>query len=113
MNAYLKSLACALGVLALTGTSCSKEEAQRGAGVRHEQAVQAAVAFNDGQSQELPAHGSLPIYELQIESRSLSGLESTAHSDNTVPGTFRAEGEVYTPVRVRYRGAFALSSYSG
>jgi spore coat protein H len=57
-----------------------------------------------------PLTGSkLPFYELKIEPRDLMALERSAFSNQTVPGTFIANGEVYDRVRVRYRGSWARS----
>jgi len=51
----------------------------------------------------------LPLYELKIAPRDLARLEQTAFSNETVPATFTAGGQVYDGVRVRYRGAWARS----
>jgi spore coat protein H len=52
---------------------------------------------------------NLPIYELQISAADLRALEDNPGSDRTYPGVFRAEGQAYEGVQVRYRGQWARS----
>jgi len=49
----------------------------------------------------------LPVYELKIRPKDLQDLERTAFSNQTVPATFMAKGQIYEGVRVRYRGQWA------
>jgi spore coat protein CotH len=51
----------------------------------------------------------LAFYGLKIAPGDLMHLEQSAFSNDTVPATFVANGEVYESVRVRYRGAWSRS----
>jgi spore coat protein H len=44
-----------------------------------------------------------------MDTKDLAALERSAHSNETCPATFIADGEVYERVKVRYRGAWARS----
>jgi spore coat protein CotH len=57
--------------------------------------------------QERPAGCKLTFYELKIDPKDLMRLERNAFGNETVPGVFIADGEVYDHIRVRYRGAWA------
>jgi spore coat protein H len=75
---------------------------------------QLAFTNKDGRhpSQPLDAsaqRGRLPLYEIKIDAKDLTALERSAHSNETLPATFIADGEVYERVKVRYRGAWARS----
>jgi spore coat protein CotH len=56
-----------------------------------------------GETPDVP----LPVYELTMDSKSLRALERNPRSDETHPAVFRADGEIYTNVQVRYRGDWA------
>ncbi|MBI2946873.1 MAG: CotH kinase family protein [Verrucomicrobia bacterium] len=60
-------------------------------------------------AQDKSQNSKLPLYELVMDPKSLANLERTAYSNNTQPGKFIADGEVYDRVQVRYRGAWARS----
>jgi spore coat protein H len=49
----------------------------------------------------------LPVYELKLDRRDLARLEQRAFSNETVPATFVARGQVYDQVRIRHRGDWA------
>ena len=49
----------------------------------------------------------LPCYELKMDPEDLRRLDRSPRSNETVPATFLADGEVYEGVRVRYRGDWA------
>jgi len=51
----------------------------------------------------------VPLYELKMDPKDLRIMERNAHSDNTHPATFVAEGHDYGYVRVRFRGEWARS----
>jgi spore coat protein H len=55
------------------------------------------------------AESKLPVYELKLERDDLMRLEQSAFSNQTVPATFIAAGQVFDKVRLRYRGQWARS----
>jgi spore coat protein H len=67
-----------------------------------------SAAFqSDALANTTSSGGGVPVYELKIAPRDVDGLERSAFSNQTVPASFSAGGQVFEHVLVRYRGAWA------
>lgn len=62
-----------------------------------------------GGSESEPGESKLLTYSLEMAPEDLRSMERNAFSNQTYPGTFTFNGEVYQGVKVRYRGAWARS----
>jgi len=111
-----RAAAAALGFLSLlscvTFLGCSQEQPTTPRGVRERQAALAprAAAQNIPApigNKPLAAGSKLPSYELKLSARDLARMEANPFSDDLFPATFSAHGELFGPVQIRHRGAWA------
>ncbi len=95
-------------------SGCKREQPNRGtvrkaANLKRPASVLAIEGTSGKMVRARPTDSKLPFFELTISSKELSALKGNPYGNNTHPAIFAAEGELFGPVKVRYRGAWARS----